>query len=106
MNKRQRKKYAKKCASTPIMALIESTRRLLRRDRPIAAALVNDAWRKLQNYLRDIQAMEVERIERGPMPWIGFCDQSEEFSIDDFSKASGTHAAAGRDELKPKGDLK
>lgn len=85
MNKRQRKKYAKKHASAPCRALIDSCRAMLRRETLVSETMVNNAWRKFHNYLRDIQAMEIERIERGPMPWIGYQQPSG-----DFSNASGT----------------
>ena len=65
MNKRQRKKFAKKRASRPLLGLIDSSRRILRRHTLMSEALVNDAWRKLQEYLRYCQATELERIERG-----------------------------------------
>lgn len=96
MNKRQRKKYVKKCASRPIPALIESTRQLLPHETLMSTMLVNDAWRKLQSYLRHWQELELERIERGPMPWIGArpTDASTEA---EWRKANGTHDAAGKD---------
>lgn len=88
MDKRQRKK---KWASNPLRALIASSRRMLRRHTLMSEVLVNDAYQKLREYLRYCHASELERIERGPMTWIGYRRPDA-----DFSKVSGTHAAAGK----------
>lgn len=64
MNKRQRKKAAKKYLASPLRSLMDSTRRILRSN-PLSPVAFNEAWRNLQ---------------------------------DDLGKASGTHAAAGKDK--------
>lgn len=105
MNKRQRKKLADKNMSPGLRTLISSTRSILsdKAIRDYSNRAVNEAWERLGEYLKDNRAMELERIEKGPMRWVGYLcfDQSEPHTEADLirdSKASGTHAAAGKDK--------
>lgn len=93
MNKRQRKKCLEKYGALQPFPTASAILKRARRVTPVVLRDFNATWSNLQRYLAEHNALEIERIERGPMQWVGYYEP-----LGDSSKERGPRSAAGKDE--------
>lgn len=93
MNKRQRKKCLEKYGTIQPFPTASTLLNRARRLTPVILRDFNTTWSNIQRYLAEHNALEVERIERGPMRWVGYYEPTG-----DSSKERGPRSAAGKEK--------